>query len=165
MKYVTIVNGVQFEVEIQNDGQLLVNGKPHIVDFLPLGSNLFSIIKDNRSLEVVVEEVENRYDVLLSGKLYETQVLDERAMLMATRRGGLQTDSGEVKSPMPGLIVKIPVAEGDAVRKGQTILILESMKMQNELKAPIDGVVQTIHANEGSTVEKNALLITLGGDE
>lgn len=163
MKYVTIINDTRFEIEIEKDGTLKVNGEPREVDFLALGPALYSILMDHGSYELVIEEREGAYEVLMQGRLYTGQVLDERAQLLATRRGGLGVESGElsVKSPMPGLIVAIPVTEGQEVKKGQTLVILESMKMQNELKTPRDGIVQRISVAPGQSVEQNKLLITL----
>ena len=164
MKYVTIINNEQFEIEILKDGSLTVNGEPHDVDFLALSSSLYSIITDTQSLELVIEEENGQYEIMMGGRLYEGQVLDERAMLMASRKGTLGVDSGEVHSPMPGLIVDIPVEIGQSVAQGETVAILESMKMQNELKAPRDGVVQSIVVQAGQTVDKNALLIVVGDE-
>lgn len=163
MKYVTVINDVRFEIEIGNDGSLKVNGEPREVDFLALGPSLYSILMDHRSYEMVIEERDGDTEVLMQGRLYTGQVMDERAQLLASRRGGLAVDSGElsIKSPMPGLVIAIPVTEGQAVSKGQTILILESMKMQNELKAPRDATVQRISVQVGQSVEHNKLLITL----
>ncbi len=162
MKYTTIINGEQYEVEIQRDGTVLVNGNQHDVDFLELGSSLYSIIKDNRSLELAIDENQNQYEILMDGRLYEGQVLDQRAMLMMNRKGGLSLGTGEVHSPMPGLIVEVMVAEGDSVVEGETVVILESMKMQNELKAPRDGVVLSVNVESDVNVDKGALLIVVG---
>ena len=79
----------------------------------------------------------------------------------AQRRGGLSSGSGEINSPMPGLIVAVQVEVGQTVEAGQTIIILESMKMQNELKAPIAGVVETIHCKPTQTVDKRDLLVVI----
>jgi biotin carboxyl carrier protein len=165
MKYITIINNQQFEVEIQRDGTVLVNGKRHEVDWLELPESLYSMIKDNKSIEVAIDENQNYTNVLLEGRLYEVQVLDQRALMMLNRRGGLKLDSGEVYAPMPGLIVDVRVNVGDEVAEGDTIVILESMKMQNELKAPRAGTIQTIQCKKGDTVDKNALLIIISGDE
>lgn len=163
MKYITIINKKQFEIEILSDGRLLVNGVQHEVDFLELRNSLFSVIKDNRSLEIVIDETNpDQYEIMLGGRLYEGQVLDERAMLMINRKGGIKLNSGEVNSPMPGLIVEVRVNVGDSVAEGQTVVILESMKMQNELKAPRTGTVSQIAVNKGQTVEKGALLVVIG---
>ena len=72
-------------------------------------------------------------------------------------------ESGEfiLKAPMPGLVVAVPVGEGQEVKKGQVILILESMKMQNELKAPRDGVIQRIKVKAGESVEQKQTLLSV----
>lgn len=159
MKYVTIINQRRFEIEVDNDGRVLIDGEERDVDFLNLGGSLYSLITENKSFEAVIDDDEGRIDVMMRGRLFEAQVLDERAMLLMQRRGGLSSSSGEVQAPMPGLIVDVTVEEGDAVAKGQTVIILESMKMQNELKSPVDGVARAIHAVAGQAVDKNDLLV------
>ncbi len=163
MKYITTIKDKQFEIEIDKDGNVLVNGQPREVDFLPLGPALYSILMNHLSLEAVIDEKDGEYQVLMGGRLYEGRVLDERARLLLSRSGSLEDNSGEVsmKAPMPGLIVAITVAEGQQVTKGETIIILESMKMQNELKAPRDGTVQRISVQPGQTVEQKKVLITI----
>src|SRR5512134_1347061 len=101
MKYVTTINGKTFEIDIQRDGSLLVNGERREVDFRAMGPALYSILMDNLSYELVIEEREGDIEVLLRGRLYSGQVLDERAQLMAARSGGMKMDSGEasIKSP------------------------------------------------------------------
>ena len=86
------------------------------------------------------------------------------AVLRGQPRGGPAVPAGEftLKSPMPGLIVAIPVNEGDAVKKGQTLIVLESMKMENELKAPHDGTVGSIKVKLRQSVDQHqALLVVL----
>jgi biotin carboxyl carrier protein len=163
MKYITVINDKQFEIEIQNDGTLLVNGVPRAVDFFSLDESLYSVITENQSYAVVIEEQQSEYQVQMRGHLFTGHVLDERAQLLASRGGGPKADSGEIsiKAPMPGLIAAIPVNEGQEVKAGQTVIVLESMKMQNELKAPRDGVVQRISVEAGHSVEQNKLLVTI----
>jgi biotin carboxyl carrier protein len=163
MKYVTTINNKTFEIEIQRDGSLLVNGEHREVDFLALGPSLYSILMDGLSHELVIEERDKDIEVLMRGKLYSGTVLDERAQLMAERTGGMMTDTGEmsVKAPMPGLVVVVPVEVGQLVSAGQTVIVLESMKMQNELKSPRDGVVQNISVATGQSVEQNKILVTI----
>lgn len=164
MKYITILNGQKYEIEIQRDGKLLVNGSERSVDFRQLGdSSLFSIVTQDRSHEVVIEERDEDYEVLMEGRLFTVNVMDERAQLLASRRSGVTVDSGEIsiKCPMPGMIVAIMVTEGQEVKAAQTLVILESMKMQNELKAPRDGVIQRIHIEAGNSVEQGKVLVTI----
>lgn len=66
-----------------------------------------------------------------------------------------------IKAPMPGMVLNVLVSEGQSVKKGDTLLILEAMKMENALKAPHDGVVKKVAVNKGTAVEKNQLLIEL----
>jgi biotin carboxyl carrier protein len=163
MKYVTILNGRQFEIEIDKDGRLTVNGEARDVDFLTLSPSLYSIIRDDESFEVVIEERDDGIEVQIRGQLFTGVVLDERAQLLASRRGGIGAESGEIsiKAPMPGMIVAVPVQEGQAVTAGQTVVILESMKMQNELKSPRAGTVQRVSTSAGQSVEQGKLLITI----
>jgi len=65
----------------------------------------------------------------------------------------------EIKAPMPGMVLKVLVSEGDEVKKGDALLVLEAMKMENILKSPTDGVIKKIAAVKGVAVEKNQLLI------
>ena len=161
MKYVTIINDQSFEIEIDNDGSVTINGELRDVDFLNLGGSLYSVITENKSLEAVIDDDEGKIAVMMSGRLFETQVLDERAMLLMQRRGGQMTGTGDVHAPMPGLIVEVSAEPEQPVAKGETVIILESMKMQNELKSPIDGVVRAIHASAGQAVDKNDLLVEI----
>ena len=161
MKYLTIINNQQFEIEITGEGDVLLNGKKQEVDFLGLDAALYSIIRDGRSHELAIEEEGGNYELLLDGRMFEGRVLDERALLMLNRKGGLNLDAGEVHSPMPGLIVGVLVEVGQQVQQGQTVIILESMKMQNELKAPRDGIVDSVQVTAGQTVDKGALLAVI----
>lgn len=167
MKYVTTINNKTFEIDIQRDGSLLVNGEQREVDFLALGPALYSILMDGLSHELVIEERDDQVEVLLRGKLYAGKVLDERAQLMASRGGGLMSESGEtvIKSPMPGLVVSVKVEPGQEVEAGQTVIILESMKMQNELKSPRSGVIHEVNVSDGQSVEQGKVLVTIGSDE
>ena len=161
MKYVTIINNQSYEIEIDNDGGVLVNGEARDVDFLNLGGSLFSVITENRSFEAVIDDDNDKIAVMMTGRLFETQVLDERAMLMMQRRGGQVSASGEVLAPMPGLIVEVTTEQGAVVSQGDTLIILESMKMQNELKSPADGVVSAVLVESGQAVDKSDLLLEI----
>ncbi|MEP0764802.1 MAG: biotin/lipoyl-binding protein [Chloroflexota bacterium] len=164
MKYQTIVNGQTFDIEINEDGRILVNGEVRAIDFRALRQGeLYSILLDHHSYEAVVDERDDLYHVLLAGDMYEVQVTDERSRRLASAFMAFGDTGGEVpiRAPMPGLIVRVPVSEGEPVSKGQTVIILESMKMENELKSPRDGTVHHIHTRAGENVEQNKVLITI----
>lgn len=164
MKYVTTVGDTSFALAINRNGELVVNDSQHSLDFRAIDeAGLYSIIVDNESYEVLIEESDGEYRVLINGVLYHAQVADERAKRLAEAAGAFNNTSGEatMKSPMPGLIVAVPVKEGDVVKKGQVVLILESMKMENELKAPRDGTVTGIKVLPRQAVEQGQALLTL----
>jgi len=95
--------------------------------------------------------------------LYEIKVEDEREKRLRAAAGAGVSEGGEfhLKAPMPGLVVSLQVEEGQEIKKGQVLLILESMKMQNELKAPRDGIVGRIKVKAGESVEQKQTLLSL----
>jgi biotin carboxyl carrier protein len=165
MKYISIVGDNEYVIEIDQEGQILVNDQPLSVDFQQLTEGgIISLLIDNRSLEAIVEERNDHWEVLIRGELYSVAVQDERAYRLAKARGQLNVITGEalMKSPMPGLIIAVSVIEGQAIAKGDQVIILESMKMENELRSPRDGVVKHIYVESGATVEKNQILVSIG---
>ncbi len=162
MKYIATVRDQEFTIEITADGAIHINGQLCEIDFrrLPAGG-VTSLLMDNRSIAAVVEERSEHWEVLIEGELYTVTVQDERAhRLDRMRTSGLTVD-GEaiVASPMPGIIIAVPVAVGDVVALGQKVVILESMKMENELRAPRAGVVTHVHVAPGASVEKDQPLV------
>ncbi|MFW6184833.1 MAG: biotin/lipoyl-containing protein [Chloroflexota bacterium] len=168
MKYITTVNDKEYIIEIDQENEITVNGQKHQIDFQQLsdGGSL-SLIIDHQSLEAIVDERDDAWEVLLHGELYAVTVQDERSYRLAQARGKLSDDGDTViiRSPMPGLILDVLVEKGDSVSKGQTVVILESMKMENELRAARDGQILRVHVEKGAGVEKNQDLVTIGDPE
>jgi biotin carboxyl carrier protein len=165
MKYFATVNDEEFVIEIDHDDYIMVNGKPYEVDFQQMAeAGVASLLLNHRSLEAFVEEREEAWEVLIQGELYMVRVEDERAHRLAQARGTAAAVTGEatINSPMPGIIVAVSVAAGDEVAKGQKIVILESMKMENELAAPRAGVVMRVNVASGASVEKGQVLVVIG---
>lgn len=165
MKYITTVNDQEFFIEIDVEGRIAVDEQPYDIDFQVLTEGgVLSLLLNNSSLEAVVEERDQAWEVLIKGELYTVRVQDERAYRLAKARGAVAEVTGEavVKSPMPGLIISVPVQEGQEVEKGGRIVILESMKMENELHSPRSGIVKHVYVVEGDSVEKGQLLVTIG---
>jgi len=104
--------------------------------------------------------------VTIAGRRTDVRVKDERALLMEAF--GLDDQGpagGEVRAPMPGLVLDVRVAPGDEVTVDEGLIVLEAMKMENELKAPASGTVVAIHAKAGDAVEKNTLLIEIDASD
>lgn len=168
MKYITRVEDQEFTITIDREDRIIVNDQVYNIDFQQLvEGGMLSLLLNNRSLEAIVEERDDAWDVLLRGELYSIQVQDERAYRLAKARGTVAEASGEtvVKSPMPGIIIAVPVEQGQSVKKGDQVIILESMKMENELRSPRDGVVHRVHVAPGASVEKAQALVTIGDAE
>jgi biotin carboxyl carrier protein len=164
MKYIATIDDKDFLVEVLDEKHVSVNGKTYLVDFESVsGQPVYSLIVDGRSHEGYVQEVDHDWQVLLRGRLYSIKVEDEREKRLRAAAGGGVAETGEyhLKAPMPGLVVAISVEEGQEVKKGQVLLILESMKMQNELKSPRDGVVNRIKIKAGESVEQKQAMLSI----
>jgi biotin carboxyl carrier protein len=164
MKYITTVEDKQFLVEIIDEKHVSVDGKIYNVDFESVsGQPVFSLIVDGKSHEAYVQEGDEIWQVLMRGQLYPVKVEDEREKRLRAAAGGGVAETGEfhLRAPMPGLVIAIPVTDGQEVKKGQVLLILESMKMQNELKSPRDGKVSRIRVKPGESVEQKQALLSV----
>lgn len=163
MKYITTIDEKQYEVEIISPRQVSVNGKTYNVDFLSVsGAPIYSLLVDGGSYQAhVYPGEEDTLEVLMRGTLYSATIEDEREKRLraAGGAGGGQTGEFNLRAPMPGLIVKVPVKEGDVVKKGDVLVILESMKMQNELKSPREGKITRVQVRAGDSVEQRQSLV------
>ena len=164
MKYITTVGDKEYLVEIVDEKHININGKIYEVDFESVsGQPVYSLIVDGKSHESYVQQGDDNWQVLLRGRLYPVTVEDEREKRLRAAAGSGVAESGEflLKAPMPGLVVAILVEEGQEIKKGQVILILESMKMQNELKSPRDGTMGRIRVKAGESVEQKQTLLSV----
>ena len=93
-----------------------------------------------------------KYRINVNGSLYEVEIEE-----IAAPAGGAQ-----VKAPMPGTILDVKVQNGQAVKKGDVLVVLEAMKMENEIMAPCDGTVTSVNVRKGDSVETQALICTIG---
>src|SRR5512138_1676030 len=164
MRYITTVEDKQFLVEIIDEKHVNVDGKVYEVDFESVtGQPVYSLIVDGKSHEGYATRVDDQWQVLLRGRLYPITVEDEREKRLRSAAGGGVAETGEfhLRAPMPGLVVTVPVEEGQTVKKGDVLLILESMKMQNELKSPRDGIIGRLRIKAGETVEQKQTLLSV----
>ncbi|HJV23189.1 MAG TPA: biotin/lipoyl-containing protein [Holophagaceae bacterium] len=170
MKRTLIVGKEQVEVELTHlDGvdTLIWNGEATAVDILEVEPGSYSVIMGNRSVDVRLDAAKHpdpdlhAFRASLYDGAYEFALQDPRKALLAAA-GGAGAAGGILTAPMPGKVVKLLVKEGDKVEEGQSLLILEAMKMQNEFKSPSSGVVAKLHVAEGGTVETAQTMVTLG---
>lgn len=154
---------VEFSDKGLNTGT--IDGIPFECDIIEIKKGSFHVIKDNSSfnLEVIkADREEKSFVVSVNGNKYTLSVKDKYDDLL--RSLGMDNLAGskvnEIKAPMPGLVLDVRVNEGDHVQKGDPVLVLEAMKMENILKSPSEGVVKKINVKKGTAVEKNQVLIS-----
>ncbi|MBP7389401.1 MAG: biotin/lipoyl-binding protein [Chitinophagales bacterium] len=155
----TINTKKEFEVDHNS-----LNGEHVAFDIINVRGNNFHIIKDNKgySATLISYNAEEKLMVIrVNGTDYEVGIKDKTDLLL--QKLGIHTSTSSaisnVKAPMPGLIINIAVNVGDEVVKGDTLLILEAMKMENVIKSPRNGKVKKINAELKKAVEKNHVLI------
>lgn len=146
---------------------VLIEKKPFRIEILKkLGHNLFSVSVNGKVCFVEAKYTESGLLTLTyDGFVYEVEVTDETTELLKKYiKASEQNSVGFVRmrAPMPGLVIKVLVEEGAVVHKGDKVIIIEAMKMENALSAPISGKVQKIYVAEGNAVEKEAFLLEIG---
>jgi acetyl/propionyl-CoA carboxylase alpha subunit len=164
MKYIATIGDQEFTVDVNREGEVIVDGTSYTVDIQGVGSHsLYSIIINGRSYDIFIDEIDEDYLVVLWGGLFEVKVQDERTRRLAGLRRGPVAPVGEVliKAPMPGVVVELPVSEGQPVETDDIVVVLESMKMQNEFKSPRNGVVHNVRVEVGDRVDQNQIMVTI----
>ncbi len=164
MNYITTVGDQEYTIEVLDKRHISINGNVMEVDFESIsGQPVYSLLIDGKSFEAFVRPEEDEWQVLLLGRQYAVKVEDAREKRLRAEAGGGAAGSGDfqLKAPMPGLVVAVPVQENQDVEKGQVLLILESMKMQNELRSPKAGKVNRIRVKPGESVEQRQVLLTV----
>jgi biotin carboxyl carrier protein len=155
----------QFDQIEYNSKQYLYEKKDQLnYDFKSLGNNRFVFIIDGHSHLVHILKENSIYHIHLDGDYFSVRVEDEQIReLKSLVEQGKQTSSEyKVCAPIPGLITKININEGDNIKPGEGLIILEAMKMENEIKSETEGVVLKILVKEGMPVNKDQELIIIG---
>ncbi|GAB3992280.1 acetyl-CoA carboxylase biotin carboxyl carrier protein subunit [Spirosoma daeguense] len=161
--YTTTLNDQPFTIDFTTDGPTL-NGQPFEWDLVKLSDRTFHILHQNQSYTAEIIDLnltEKTVRLKINGHLHEIKLKDRFDLLL--EKMGMSSAANakvnDLKAPMPGLIVGISIEAGDTVGKGDSLLILEAMKMENVLKSPGDGTIKTIRVAKGDRVEKGQVLV------
>lgn len=169
-----LLHGKEYEVELSSDGKVVyVNSERFLIQHIELkDSGRMFLIVNGITYEAIVEFDGSVYSVYLNGKFYNLTLIDNRALDRAldTVRSGRSptpitetTDIGErtVVASMPGMVMDIKVGVGTQVQKGDSLLILEAMKMENEVRTPVSGTVAQIFVKVGDSINSQNKLIRI----
>jgi biotin carboxyl carrier protein len=164
VRYVTTIAGQEYLVEILDESHVALDGKIYEVDFQAIGDQpVFSLLVNGKSYEAYVYPAGREWQILLQGRSYPSLVEDERERRLRIASGSRVGERAEfhLKAPMPGLVVSMPVNEGEEVQAGDVLIILESMKMQNELRSPRPGKVTRVRVEIGDRVEQHQTMLSV----
>lgn len=157
------VNKNKFSIT-QHGDKLLIGNKEITLDIEKINSSSYHILKDSQSYKIHLVRIDSNSKtatVKVNNKLLEITLKNELDLLLDNMglEAGNESSNDTVNAPMPGLILDISVSTGDQVKKGETLLILEAMKMENTIKSPKDGIVSSVNVISGESVEKNQALV------
>ena len=162
MKYFVTLAGREIPVEVDG-GRVTVDGREVEAHLTAVpGTPLRHLLLDGASLTLATEAGEpGEWRLLVHGSRHEIQVVDERTRHIRSLTGGGAARAGlsPLRAPMPGLVVRVLVAPGQAVEPGQGLIVLEAMKMENELRAAAAGVVREVRVQPGVAVDKGQVLV------
>lgn len=181
MRYVATLGERQINIDIEDDGHLReveVDGVRGRADWQPVGNATteagapahYALLLGVESFDVYVTRsapgapgTAPTFEVTLAGQTYQVRLEDERLHALAGMAGTTHEhgDAG-IAAPMPGLVTHVIVAAGQRVERGQTVIVLEAMKMENDLAAPRTGVIRQLTVSRGDTVNQGQVLAVVG---
>lgn len=136
------------------------------LDVLKLSNSNFHVIHNNKSFDIDLEKSDfknKKYAISVNANSYNVKILNQLDILIKEMGFSVGSDkkANDIKAPMPGIILSVNVVEGQEVKEGDTLLILEAMKMENAIGAPKDGIVKAVNVKSGGTIEKGELMIEI----
>jgi acetyl/propionyl-CoA carboxylase alpha subunit len=139
-------------VEIERDGdgyRAVIDGRPYRLDTRRIGPGTMSLILEDRSILVHAAKGDGAWHVFVGGETYDLRIPGGAESQAGEADDGPELVDGVLKTPMPGRIVSVEVEEGQEIEAGQTLVVLESMKMQNSIVSPVAGRVVKVHRGPG----------------
>lgn len=161
--YKATVNKKEFEI-INRGDKIMIDGTVIEWDLAKISNEYFHILIKNESYRAEIikaDPITKSFIIKVKGKVYAVELKDKFDLLLDKMglNNGSTGRANNVKAPMPGLIVDLRVKEGDKVKPGDALLILEAMKMENMIKASAESIVKSVKVMKGDSVEKNQILI------
>ncbi len=180
MPYISSINSQSYIITVnrENPQEITLDGQSVKIDWRQLAplaveaqGGRYSLLMGGKSYEVYAREINKPdsngfwYEVVCAGQRFEVHVEDEREKALS---GSITSahEAGEaiVRAPMPGLVLGIPFEPGAKVERGQTVVVLEAMKMENDLASPRAGTVKEVKVTKGQTVNQGDALVVVAGE-
>lgn len=158
------LNSKEKEAKILSQNKIEIDGVSYTCELIQNNNAHYSLRLNNKVYEVIkVEENKNKIVILLNGFYFfcNVETVLEKKASQIVKLSEKAKHRSEVHSPMPGIVLKIKKKPGDEVNHGESVLILEAMKMENDIKSPFSGFIKDILVSEGNPVEKGAILFRL----
>jgi biotin carboxyl carrier protein len=163
-EFVVTVNARKKNVRFSGNSIIYVDDKEYNQELYHLSGDTYLLKLDNKIYEVSADQIDHeRFMISIDGKNFDSLIrtsFQEKAVKLIELKTSAQHKL-EVKAPMPGMVLKIKKQPGDEVMQGDSVLILEAMKMENDLRAHISGKIQSINVKEGMSVEKGYTLFII----
>ncbi len=163
-EYVSFVNDQKIHINLKNETMVDIDGKSYTYEILQKSDYTYVLRFKNKLYTITKVNGENNpFGILIEGNYLQVSVYSKVEDLALQMANSQQKSSGTkiIKSPMPGLVLKIKKNAGDSVSAGESIMILEAMKMENEIKSPLDGIIKELFVAEKQTVDRNEKLFVL----
>lgn len=165
-KYRVQVNGQWYDVALESkDGRVIatIGDKSWEVDLKQYSdTSLVSLLLDNKSLELLIDRHGDSYTILKETEQYRAQVKPAWATMSRRTEDTDETAEVTIESPLVGMVVEVRVSPGQEVERGDVLLVIEAMKMQNELRAPRSGSIRSMRVRAGQKVAAKQPLVVLG---
>ena len=161
MIYEVTLGEKTYRVELTRAGEqwkCRLDGRELPVDIVYGQNGVLSLLLGGKSYEVKQETVGAETNVVVGHERFNASVRDPRSFRSRSRVGAAEQGVMKIKAPMPGKVVRVLAGVGTQVELGQSVIVIEAMKMQNELKAPKNGVVKKINVEEGAAVDAGQAL-------
>lgn len=165
MLQVTVNDNNTYSV-VNDEGKWLLNDNAAGLDICTLPNGMVSVLLDGKSYTAIIEKTDRKtkeVTLRINGQVYTTSIKEPIDQLLTNMGMDLKSmqKAEPVKAPMPGMILRVLVEPGQKVNKGDGLIVLEAMKMENQLKAAVPGTVKSIKVSERTAVEKGAVLIEM----
>jgi biotin carboxyl carrier protein len=187
MAYISTVNDENFRIDAGENlpqREITLDGQTHALDWRQIAQLIadtrtqgsiggrYSLLLGGRSYEVYARKLVNpdendgqTYEIYFDNQRFEVHVEDEREKTLSnTAKAGHTAGEASIRAPMPGLVLRLPFEPGDKITRGQTVAVLEAMKMENDLGAPISGSIKELRVKQGQTVNQGDVLVVVKGE-